>query len=218
MRNVKSLKGSYVKFDNLQQLVEILDVYTRLGFNYANGSHQDAIDTARWTAVNKLTVKDGFVMTSKTKDNTISFSTFMSLAPTLTSNEILTNNSRENMNTPRQILNQLKAEKLFKDEKYLESLAKKAEGFIDLADTFEATLNKAHDKGMKLCELAAAYTVAIEEQNISEIERLEKLMDSVVKYVTKTNEVLKSISETGAAIIKANKKEEVLDGEKFIWE
>lgn len=218
MRNIKSLRGSYVVFNNLQQLVEILEVYSRLGFNYANGSHQDAIDTARGTAVNRITIKDKFVMTSKTKDNSISFSTFMDLAPTLTSNETLINNTPTTMNTAKQILNQLRADKLFKDEKYLEGVADKAESFLKLADNFEATLNKAHEKGAKLCELATAYAIAIEERDVAEIARLEKLMTSVVKYVTKTNEVLKAISDTGAAIIAKETKEDDLNGENFIWE
>lgn len=219
MRNVKTLAKSYVTFANIQQLTSILEVFERLGFNYANGSTRDALDVAHGTAVDKVTIHDNFVFTSKDKANTISFNTFMSMADSLTSNDVLVNNNINMSNTnPRAIINSIKADRLFKDEKYLEGLVEKSEGLIQLVEQFDATLDKAREKGNKLCELVEAYSVAIADREISEIERLEKLIDSSVAYVTKTNDILKSISATGKAIIKANKKADPVDGKAFIGE
>ena len=222
MINIATLNKTYVQFNNTNELEDILNTFAVFGFEYKNWSYSDALDKAESSVVNKIICHDDFVLTSKDKVTTISYKVFKKLISSFTGEEALINNNNNNTmatnNSPRAIINELKAGKLFKDEAYLEALANKADDVQGLVDNFVATLEKAEDKANKVCALLVAYTEAISDRDIAEIERLETLIDGATKYITKTNKILAGINDTGKAIIKSETKEDATSGADFIWE
>lgn len=223
MINIATLKSTYIVFTSQWEFTAIMKEFKRLGFNYKNGNEMDAIKKVETSSVNKITCNDWYVLTSKEKVKTMSCKSFLRIAGSLTSNCALVDNNNpqtnmENTSGIRGTVNRLKAKRVFSDEKYVEALLTKAEGIGELASNFIATLEKAEDKANRLADLGNSYADAIDAQDVLEIERLEKLIDSVKTYVTKGNDVLTAINKTGAKIIKADTVEDKESGKKFIWE
>lgn len=220
MINVDALIKTYICFNNVVELKAILTIFQTLWFKYKNGSYENAYCLAHNSCVDKITCHDNFVMTSKEKVATISYKVFMKLADSLTNNTLIINNNTMNMkdSNPKAIINEIRASKLFKDEEYLEWLVAKADEVGNILSNFMATLDKAEDKANKVSDLLEAYTAAIADKDVAEIEKLTKLINSSIKYITKTNKILSAISDTGSEIIKTEKKEEKATGKTFIWE
>lgn len=232
MTKISTMRKTYITFSNVGQFEEIVSVFNSFGFNYKNGSNQDAINKVNKTTVDKVICHDAFILTSKDKVHTISYETFMTLAPTLCADlcnekeNTLNNKTTNTMSTqktmtsgnPKAMLNELKANKLFKDEAYLEGLANTVDETITMTDNFVATLSKAEEKANKVCELAHALTEAIANRDVSEIERLQAMIKGAKVFITKTNKVLSAIQDTGAKIIKDSDKADKFDAAKFIGE
>ena len=223
MSTIETFNKYYVKFDNIRQFTAILDRYKALGFTYKNGSYDDAIDVAESTAVDKVTFKNGFVMTSKCKNRTLDYSTFIKITDgASTVNSLLNPNNNTPMSTTarntRSALNSIRAKKSFEDEKFLEGLVSKAESAETVLKNFTAVMNKAQAKGAKMESLLNAFDSAVSAQDMDEIKRLGTLIDSSVKYITKANKVLAAVESAGASVVKADTKDASEDGEKFIGE
>jgi len=219
--NITTLNKTYVTFANVIELQSILSVFNKYWFDYKNGSYEDAIHKAEVTVVDKIVCHDEFVLTSKEKVTTISYKVFMKLSKGLTSNETLIstneNKAMNNNGSAKSIINEIRANKFFKDEAYLEKVVAKADTVEALVDNFVASLEKAEDKANKVSELLSAYGDAVANRDVAEIERLWALIDGAVVYITKTNKILAGLASTWEAIIKAEKKD-IVSAAEFIGE
>lgn len=222
MSTLTQLSNQYISFNGVDEFEAILGLYETLNFNYKFWSNDIAMNRVMDSSVNKVTFKDGFVLTSKEKVNTITLNQlkqFIDSEPMIKVSNLNTpNQSVPTMRNPKAILNEIRSAKLFKDEEYLEWLATAVDDTLSLAENFQATLAKASEKANKLHELAEMLAIHIENREVSEIETTVALIESSKKYITKTNKVLAAISSTGEFIIKAEKKDDKVCGAKFIWE
>jgi hypothetical protein len=177
---------------------------------------------AESTAVDKITFKDGFVMTSREKNRVLDYATFMKItsAPCAV-DSILNSKPSQTMGTAtntRSALNQIRAKKSFENEDFLQGLVDQAESAETVLKNFTAAMNKAQAKGAKVEQLLNSFDKAVADQDMEEIKRLGALIESSVKYITKTNKAIAGVESAGAAVVKADDKGKKDDGATFIGE
>ena len=222
MININTLNKTYITFNSIGELETILKVFNKFGFNYKNWDNDDALDKAESSVVNKIICHDNFVMTSKEKVTTISYKVFMGLSNSMTGNEALLNNNKKetmaiNTGGARGAARAIDTAAKLADQKWIKARAEKAEEVNTVVVNFVATLEKAEEKAEKVCELLRALDSAFDANDFKEVERLETLVDSSMKFITKTNKILAGINTTRAAIVKAEAdKEEEVTGKVFI--
>lgn len=217
--NTNAFKNKYVRVVNEVQMAKLLEIYASLGWRYKNGSYEEALAIFNNSAVDKLTCKDGFVMTSANKEDVMSFDTFVQLINSTSSNPIKTMTAtKQPTSNAAIILNNLKAERLFKDEAYVEGLVAELEAVEDVAANFKAVVTKAQDKLNKLDVLANNFSLAISNQDVKSIEKTRADIQAAAKFITETQKILASINDIGTKIVKADAKKDSTSVEEYIGE
>jgi len=236
-----SIKGAYVCFSNTNELDKILKAFAAYGYEYKNKFTNDPVSLVREKeAIDKINFKDNFILTSSHKENTISYKAFINivnadlkcreecdtLAVDLECEEELnesnfnlnTINTNNNMNTitAAGTLNSLRADKNFKDEKYLEEIIATSDTVLGTIDSFESALNVAADKAYKLRRLHSELNAAVAARNIKEIEAITTKINASIEYVTETEKVLVALNITGEKIIEANSKTKKQSGKDIM--